>query len=78
MDYNNPIGQPNPFFTTPPIVLVVRHVRLTAANELVAEDAQALPRHLMRADYHRVQPLPIVNAPVQRNYPEHGIKKKAY
>ena len=76
--YSNPVGTPNPFLTTPPIVIVVRHVRHTGAGETVVESTDTLVRHLMRADQHRVFPLPIVTAPNQRNIPEHGVKKKAY
>jgi hypothetical protein len=77
-DYINPIDQPNPFLTTPPIVLVVRHVRITAALEVVVEDANTLPRFLMRVDATRVYPKPQVVAPMTRNIPEHGERKKAF
>lgn len=76
--YVNPIDQPNPFLTTQPIVLVVRHVRITAAGEVVVEDANTLPRFLMRVDAHRVYPIPQVGAPSARNIPEHGQRKKAF
>lgn len=76
--YNNPIGTANPFFTTPAIVLVVRNVRLTGLGELVAEDAQDLPRFLHRIDFNRVQPHQLVAAPPQRNIPQCGALKKAY
>jgi hypothetical protein len=77
-DYSNPLSVPNAFFTTPPIVIVVRHVRRTSAGEVVAEDANSLPRYLMRVDQQRVQPRPIIKAPPERNIPEHGARKKAY
>lgn len=77
-DYLNPLSVPNPFFTTPPIVIVVRHVRRTTASEVVAEDANSLPRYLMRIDQQRVQPRPMIKAPPERNIPEHGARKKTF
>jgi hypothetical protein len=76
--YLDPIDQPNPFLTTPPIVLVVRHVRVTGLGEVVVEDANTLPRFVMRVDAHRVYPRPQNAAPPQRNIPEHGERKKAF
>ena len=78
MNYTFAIDQPNPFLTTPPIVLAVRHVRLTPAGELVVENANELPRYLMRVDAHRVFPHPQVDAPTARNIPENGRRKKAF
>jgi hypothetical protein len=40
------------FLSTPPAVLVVRHVRFTAAGETVAEDPNNLVRHLVRFAPH--------------------------
>jgi hypothetical protein len=76
--YANPIDQPNPFLTSPLLVLAVRHVRLLPSGETVIEDADALPKHLVRIDYHRVYPAPRTGAPGHRNYPEHGTRMKAY
>jgi len=78
MGYFDPISEPNPFLTTPPIVLVVRHVRITGADEVVVEDANTLYRYLMRVDAHRVFPRPLIDAPPVRNIPEHGMRKKAF
>lgn len=78
MGYFDPIGTPNPFLTTPPIVLVARNVRLTGLGEVVVEAANALPRFLMRVDAHRVFPQPQSGAPPERNIPDHGQRKKAY
>ena len=78
MGYFDPIGTPNPFLTTPLIVLVARNVRITGLDEVVVEDANALPRFLMRVDAHRVFPHPQNSAPPERNIPEHGQRKKAY
>ena len=77
-NYVNPIDQPNPFLTTPPIVLVVRHVRVTGLGEVVVEDANTLPRFLMRVDATRVYPRQQVDAPMTRNVPESGERKKAF
>ena len=76
--YLDPIDQPNPFLTTPPIVLVVRHVRITGIGEVVVEDANTLPRFIRRIDATRVYPRPQVAGPPQRNIPENGEKKKAF
>ena len=78
MGYFDPINVSNPFLTTPPIVMVVRHVRVTGMSEVVVEDANTLPRFTMRVDAHRVFPRPLVDAPPTRNVPEHGQRKKAF
>jgi hypothetical protein len=77
-NYVNPIDQPNPFLTTPPIVLVVRHVRVTGLGEVVVEDANTLPRFLMRVDANRVYPRQQIDAPSFRNIPQNDQKKKAF
>ena len=77
-DYLNPIDRSNPFLTTPPIVIAVRHVRVTVANEVVVEDGNALPRHLMRIDAHRVYPRLQIDGPLERNVPDNGQRKKAF
>jgi hypothetical protein len=77
-NYVNPIDQPNPFLTTPPVVLVVRHVRITGLGETVVEDANTLPRFLMRVDANRVYPRPQINVPSARNVPQNDQKKKAF
>lgn len=78
MNYANPPSTPSPFLTTPPIVMVVRHVRITPSGDVVAEDSNALPRHLRRIDQTRVFPRPLAGSPVARNIPEHGMRKKDF
>lgn len=76
--YRNPIGIPNAFGQSPLVVLVVRHVRVTAASETVAEDPDALVRYLRRTDGHRAYPQPTIRGPGQRNIPENATAKKLY
>lgn len=76
-NYRNPIDLPNPFFTTPLVVLVVRHVRIVAATgEVVIEDANTLPRHLARTDAQHVYPRRLPQPPPERNVPESFTRKK--
>jgi hypothetical protein len=76
--YLNPLSLPNAFLQSPPVVLVVRHVRVTAASETIAEDANALVRYLRRIDGHRAYPQPLVRGPQQRNIPDNSTAKKPY
>jgi hypothetical protein len=68
-NYINPIGTPNPFLASHPVVFVVRHVRQTASGELVMEDANALPRFLRRIANKRSHPIAPTPVPLQRNLP---------
>ncbi len=71
--------RPNPFLTNPPAVVVVRHVRITQGNEVVAEDPNTLVRHLVRVDYNRVFPRRLTAAAPERTHPEaSGSAKEPY
>jgi uncharacterized protein (DUF427 family) len=65
---NNPAA-PNPFLANPPVVQVVRHVRVITGGEVVAEDPQKLVRHLQRAVQPRVYPQRLTVAPDARQFP---------
>jgi hypothetical protein len=74
---NNPAGV-NPFFTNPPLVMVVRHVRVTGAGEIVAEDPNTLPRYMVRAVGTRTYPQRQTPVPVARNIPNAGNQKTTF
>lgn len=65
---NNP-ALPNPFLANPPVVQVVRHVRLTAGGEVVQEDPQALRRYIQRAVQPRVYPQRLTTPNEARQFP---------
>jgi hypothetical protein len=72
--YRNPIGA-NPFLALPPVVYVVRNVRVTPAGETIAEDPNRLPRMIFRLDYHRTYPQPVEPRRFERNVPDLGQRK---
>jgi len=74
---NTPAG-PNPFFTNPPIVLVVRHVRVTGSGEVVAEDANDLHRYTYRSFNTRVFPQRLATQAAQRDIPNVGQQKISF
>jgi hypothetical protein len=76
--YLNPIGIPNAFLQSPLVVLAVRHVRVTAGAETVAEDGNALVRYVRRTEGHRAYPQPVIRGPAQRNIPDNRTGKKSY
>ena len=77
--YPDPLGGPNPFLRDPPIVFALRHVPVTTAGDTVVEGANALPRYWARIDGHRLYPRSPLNiAPVARDIPDAGEKKKQF
>lgn len=68
----------SPFFSNMTMVQVVRHVRVTASGEIVAEDAQALTRYFSRAASARTYPSSLVAPNPFRQVPDIGNLKKAY
>jgi uncharacterized protein (DUF427 family) len=64
---------PNPFLANPPVVQVVRHVRVTTNGEVVAEDSQKLKRFLQRSVQPRIYPQRLVTAPGTRQFPNVGV-----
>lgn len=76
--YDNNPASANPFFSNPPVVMVVRHVRITGSGEIVKEDPNALTRYLMRASKMRTLPqMPMPNNS-PRNFPNIGNKKESF
>lgn len=74
--YRNPIGQPNPFYTDFPEVIVCRHVRsIAASGEAVREPASQLPRQMRRIKTSEVFTQEVVRAPRERNIPENNTRK---
>jgi hypothetical protein len=65
---NNPAA-PNQFLANPPVVQVVRHVRVTGSGETVAEDPQKLVRHLQRAVQPRIFPQRLATPHGARQFP---------
>lgn len=76
---NNP-AVPNPFLANPPVVQVVRHVRVTSNNEVVAEDPQKLQRYFARSVQPRAYPMRQNSAPQAREFPNtmNGNRKTTY
>lgn len=76
---NNP-AWPSPFLANPPVVQVVRHVRVTGAGETVAENPQNLTRYFTRSYQPRVYPQRLNAAHPARQFPNVmvGAKKTPY
>lgn len=76
---NNP-ALANPFLANPTVVQVVRHVRVTSNNEVVAENPQNLHRYFARSVQPRTYPQRQNAAPVAREFPNtmNGNRKTTY
>lgn len=75
--YFNPVTD-NPFFTDYAWVMTVRHVRVVG-SEVVVEDANQLPRELVRIVAKRVRPQRVSPAPtIERNIPFNETQKGPY
>jgi len=78
-NYRNPIDLPNPFLTTPLVVLVVRNVRTDpVSGEVVAENPNTVQRHINRVSAQHVYPRRQVALPIERNLPDSFARKVAY
>lgn len=75
---NNPNPPANLFLANPPVVLVVRHVRVTGAGEVVAEDANNLPRVFARQVMPRGFPQRMTQQSTKREIPNVGGLLVAY
>ena len=79
-NYVTPQGD-NPFWVEYPWVLVIRHVRYVGGNtnETVAEDPNALVRHIRRIANHRANPRRIASRrTLNRNVPFNETLKEPW
>lgn len=74
----NPTPNGNPFLANPPVVMVVRHVRITGSGEVVAENANNLPRYFAREVQPRAFPQRMTTQAVARTFPNVGNTKKPF
>jgi hypothetical protein len=78
-NYRNPIDIPNPFWTTPLTVLVVRNVRIhPTSGEAIMENPNTVQRHIQRVSAQHVYPRRQVALPAERNIPNSFARKVEY
>lgn len=78
-NYRNPIDLPNPFYTTPLVVMSLRLVRIQpSTGEVVQENPNTLVRYIRRVDSFHTHPRRRMELPIERNIPNSTAKKVDY